>query len=265
MRPGEMLDIYKHPIGAIGFIVMRMLERLERLGNQQAVEIARRAREKQKKANALQYDWEQQKKEDPITNEEAQQLDDRIDATLTSLKTGAEVFTTIEQQTEQKQLAEEFLDGLFADGVYPITSQRFTVQHSMVDHLVSRLDGEFSEHVDRLNLRALVDQLARLNDEFGEALRFDIEQVEYAEVEAAYDEAEEAFHKLLIQVMCDYKDDLETFDEVIAPFKEQEERTRRMLKRRANLPEIDPETGEPIDETEPTSGEEGEPDDEPPN
>jgi hypothetical protein len=265
MRPGEMLDIYKHPIEAIGFIIMRMLEILKRLGNQQAIEVAERALEKQEKASALKYDWEQQKTQDPVTNEGAQEIDDRIDATLTNLKKGAEVFASVERETEQKKLAEEFLDGLFADGVYPITSLPFAEQYVTVRELLRRLNGEFSEHVDRLNLRTLVDQLERLNDEFGEVLEYDIDQVEYAEVEAAYEEAEEAFHKLLIQVMCDYKDDLETFDEVIAPFREQEERTRRMLKRRANLPEIDPETGEPVEEVEETSDDDGESEGEQPN
>jgi hypothetical protein len=250
--PTEMVlrAMYKYPLNAIGFIVLRMFEILQEVGNQEALEAARKARTKFERASELRYDWEQTKNESPVTNEGAQAIDDEIDVTLTHLKKGAETFTALKAQTEEKELAEEFLDELFAEGVYPITSQPFAEQYTTVRHLLQRLNGRFAEHVEKLNLTTLVDQLEELNQQFADAIKFDVEQVTYDEVQAAEAEAEEAFHKMLIRVMCDYKDDLETFHQIMAPLHEQRARMKRLLKDRANVPPIDPESGEPRDPNE---------------
>jgi hypothetical protein len=243
----EWLSIYQLPIGAIGFCIAQMLIILRRLGNQEAIELAEKADKKHDVAAQLKYDWEQLKEQDPVASEGTREVDDRIDRTLSLIHQGAEVYTGLEGSSRKKQLADEFVDELFPSGVFPITSMSFTEQHDAVVTLTDRLNGEFSEHVDELELRPLVDQLENLNDEFGDLLEADADRVVYDEVEAAYKEAEEAFHRLIVQVMGDYADDMETFNEVMAPVHKQTELMRRHLQRRGSAPPIDPETGEPVE------------------
>ncbi len=243
----EWLSIYQLPIGAIGFCIAQMMVILRTLGNQEAIELAEKADKKHDRAAQLKYHWEQQKEQDPVASEGARELDDEIDRTLSLIHQGAEVFTGLNEDSRQKELAEELIGELFPSGVYPITSMSFAEQHDSVEFLVERFDGEFEEHVDELNLRALVEQLRELNDEFGGKLRADTEQIVYDEVEAAHREAEEAFHQLIARLMADYANEMETFNEVMAPVHKQTELMRRHLKRRGSTPEIDPETGEPVE------------------
>jgi hypothetical protein len=224
-----------------------MLVILRRLGNQEAIELAEKADKKHSVAAQLKYDWEQQKQQDPVANDGARELDDEIDRTLSLIYQGAEVYTGIKAESRKSELADEFIDELFPSGVYPITSLSFAEQHDAVDTLLGRLNGEFTEHLEEMNLVELVDQLAELNDEFEELLEADADQVVYDEVEAAYREAEEAFHKVIVQVMGEYADDMETFNEVMAPVHKQTELMRRHLRRNGGRPAIDPETGEPVD------------------
>ena len=100
----------------------------------------------------------------------------------------------------------------------------------------------------------LVEQLESLNDEFGGRLEPHRDGVSYDEVETAYVELEDAFHRLLITVMHDYCTDMETLNEVLSPVQDQTERTRRHLTTRGSIPEVDPETGEPIENTGDGSG-----------
>jgi hypothetical protein len=254
-RIGELLALYQLALGAIAYCISGIRELLAELGNQKAVEIADKAMRKCDRARQLAYDWQQQKEEDPLSRPEAKEIDDKIDSTLSRLMQVAEAFADSNRENREARLADEMLEELFPSGVYPITSQPFDEQRYQVDGLLERLDGEFSEHVQALGLGPIVEELGELNEEFAEELDVTEDILEYKEVEAARTEAEDAFHRLIVKVLHDYGHDMETLNRILAPLHEQTERARRSLKRTGRIPEVDDETGEPINQPQ-----EGQPD-----
>lgn len=247
-RRGDWLDLYKFSLGSLMYCIRRMRELLAELGNTEAVEVADEAERVCKQARSIQYDWKVQKREDPLTNPEAKKIDDEIDSMLSNLLQAGEVFAEANPDSRQGKLAEEFLADLFPSGVYPITSQPFEEQYDSVRELLRRLNGPYTEHVEAMNLTGAVERLERLNEKFYEELSDTPDNVSYKEVRDARAEAHDAFHRLFIKVLHDYGDDLETLNEVLTPVHHQTERTRRSLKRSGKMPEVDPESGEPVDE-----------------
>jgi hypothetical protein len=247
-RLADLLALYQLALGAIAYCIRGIRDVLAELGNEKAVELADKAMEKCDRARQLQYDWEQQKEEDPLSRPEAAEIDNEIDATLSRLVTAAEVFAETNVETRQSRLADEFLEELFPSGVYPITSQPFDEQRYTVDGLLERLHGPFDEHVQAMSLTPVVDELEQLNRQFAEELDISGELLDYKEVEAARNDAEDAFHRLIVKVMHDYGHDMEQLNRILEPLKEQTERARRSLKRTGRIPEVDDETGEPVNQ-----------------
>jgi hypothetical protein len=229
---------------------MHLKEELEERGNEEAVQDAEEAIRLQERALTFEYDYDAQKNQDPMVHEGAQELDNRIDKTLSQLLQAAEAFAGLEAETRQQQLAEELIDELMPTGVYPITSKSFGEQHLAVDEMLGRLHSDFSEHVQVLSLDEIVDQLAELNEEFGEKVNRPGDTVTYDEVQAARAEAQDAFDRLLIKILHDYGDDLETLREILEPVHRQERQMKRSLRRTGEAQEVDPETGEPVEPNE---------------
>ena len=246
-RLADFLDLYKFSLGSIGYCVQQMRQTLSEIGNNEAVELADRAAQKHQAARAMEYDWEQQKKKDPLERKGTQEIDNRIDGTLSHILKTAEGYADLEVDRHKSQLADEFLEQLFPSGVYPITSKPFDDQHTTVNELIERLEGPFAEHVEAMSLGGLVEQLETYNERFGAELEPTRDSITYDEVQSAYTEAEDAFHQLVVQVMADYGGDTDQLNEVLSPLTEQTARTKRHLQSRGTMPEIDPETGEPVD------------------
>ena len=252
-RPGDPILNYSVGEELIKYAATEMRSILAELDRTVLIERTDLVLEKVERAIQLRYDYEHDKHDNPLAREEARKMDGRIDRTISSLKDGAEVFTNLEGDNEQKELAEELIEGLFSTGVAPITNQTYTKQHARVEELVGRLRGEYTPHIETLNLGAMVDQLEELNDQFGGFLNPDNDSVEYDEVQAASVEAEDEFHRLLIETMAEFADDLETLNRVFEPIFEQSERVQRHLQRTGSIPEGDPEQGAPA----PDGGSEG--------
>ena len=247
-RIGDWMGGYQMPIPSLKYSANKAVEVLRRLGNTEAVELAEQVLNVCDAAADVEYDWEQQKQNDPLTRPATQALDDEIDRTLSHLLQTIEAYAGLNGDGEPKEAAEELVGELFPSGVYPITSQPFNRQFESVNTLLDRLRGKFSGHVDVLNLEPMVSQLEELNEEFGEELDTAGEQVTYDQVEAARVEARDAFDKLFAKLMHDYADDMETFNRVIAGYQDQTRRIRRSMQRKGVMPEVDPETGDPVEE-----------------
>lgn len=256
-RLAEFIDLYQFSLGSIAYCIGEMRTTLEELGNEEALARAEKAKKACDRARQLQYDWDQQKKKAPLEREGAERLDNEIDNLLSGLLQTVEPFAEFEVETDKQRRARELLDQLFPEGVYPITSKQFEDQHVAVNELLDRLDDSFSKHVETLGIGDLVDRLRELNDEFGETLSGEADGVDYSEVEASFTAAQDAFHGLLVQVLADYTDDMATLNRVMEPVLEQRKRTARHMKRRGTKPEVDPETGEPVDSGESPGGAEG--------
>ncbi len=244
-RLAELLDLYQLSLGSILFVLDRLEEMLRARGDEEALEYLEQAREKVRRGVALRTRWDQQKHTDPMDRSGTHELDARIDRMISSLVEMVEANTDLSSAPERSRLAEEFIDDLFPRGVFPLTSQKYVEQHVHVDAFVDKIREEYAEHIEVLGVEPLVDEIEKLNDEFGELLEPDRDRVEYDEVEAAYVEAEDVFHRLLINVLDGYADDMEDLNELLEPLFFQIEQTRRHLKRRGSVPDVDPESGEP--------------------
>jgi hypothetical protein len=242
-RISVVLKILQLSLGAIAYCLSQMEPMLRELGNDEALQRLEQAREAHEVARGIKYDWKQQKRQAELARKGAVELDNEIDQTLSTLQKALEAFADLNGESERKRLAEELLGELFPSGVYPITSQSFDVQQDDVDELLERLRGPFAEHVQKLGVQEHVDQLAELNQEFGEKLDMDNDEISYDQVQAKYKEAEDAFHGLLVKVLSDYHDDMETLNEVLEPVRKQSKRARRNAQRRGGPQE----SGEPVD------------------
>jgi hypothetical protein len=247
-RLAIFLALYKYSLGSLKYILTRTRERLEELGNQEAIELVDEALEKHEIAVDADYQWNQTKREDRLKRQGTVKLDDKIDETLSSILNVVEGFTKMPDGSEQCDCAEEIIEEFFPEGVYPVTSMPFDDQHTHVDGLVRRMREDYPDHMEELNLTGLVDRLDELNEEFGRKLD-PVGGVEYDEVQAAYTEAEDAFHRAFVNILDAYSDDMETLNYVLEPLMEQRELTRRYQKRRGSVPPVDPESGEPVEET----------------
>lgn len=246
-RLAEIFDFYRFGLGALTYCVTQMRDTLERLGFEKGVEYADRAKQRLDEAADKKYAYKQDQTREPLERQEgAQEIDDEIDQSLSNLLQGLQVFTSLPEGTEKRTLAEEVIEDLFPEGVYPITSETFHNQNLMVDKVTNRLRNDYQRHLQTLGLTEIVDQIEDLNTEFTGLLEPENEGVDYDEVRAAHTEAEDAFHRLVAVVIGEYTDDMETLNEVMRPVLEQTERTRRHMKRRGTVPPADPESGESV-------------------
>lgn len=246
---GILIDLYQLSLGALIYCITRMQQTLDELGDSKGLQLAEEAAQKHERARRLEYDWEKQKERDPLRREGTVEIDNEIDSTLNHFVQMAEGYANVETNTELTELADELIEELFPTGIFHITSKPFDEQHTTVNELIDRLRTDYQEHVQKLNLTPIVDRLDELNEEFGEGLDPREDAIEYDQVEAATVEAREAFYRLVGYVIGEYGGDMETFNEIMAPVAEQQERTRRYFQRRGTVPNIDPESGEPVDET----------------
>lgn len=244
---GDALTTYRHTPGSMQYCSKMMRVHLDALGNDEAIVRLEDAEAKSSEAREKKYDWDQEKRADPMQRTDSRKWDARVDTSLSGLASAPEPYTTLDGDSEVKRLATEFINELFPAGVRPITSQRYEDQHAAVNELLQRVDNDFTEHVDKLGLGPLVDQLERFNQRYGESLADEDEGVTYSDVKAATAAAQDAFHKLLIKVIHDYMDDVETLNRVLKPFFQQEERLRRHYQRSGGPPSVDPDTGEMTD------------------
>jgi hypothetical protein len=243
----DLTSIYQFPLGALMYCIVRIREMLQALNDSKAVEECDEVEAKIERARTIQYDYEKQKNRDSMRRQGAEKIDNQIDQTLSSISSIVEEFASVDGG-ETGRRADEMRQDLFPSGVFHITSKPFDEQHLTVDELLGRLNGEYAEHVEKLNLRTTVDRLEELNKEFGDMLEPASEHIEYDEVRAAKVEAEEAFNLLVARIMADYGEDMETFNRIMKPVREQSEWARRQYRRRGTVPPVDPETGEPVDQ-----------------
>jgi hypothetical protein len=246
-RPADTSAMYSFSLGALLFMLGKLLTILEELGDDDGMALAEEARHKAEQAQMLQYDWEKQEQGDPLALRGGRELDAKIDDTLGSLSDSVRSYAEIETDSELTRLANELVEDLFPNGVFHITSKPYESQHATVSQLTGRMRDDYAEHIEELRLEPIVSRLEELNAEFGELLDSAGDDVQYDEVQQAKVEAEDKFHMLIGHLLCTYGDERETFQRVMAPINEQSRRTRRQIQRRGSIPPVDPESGEPVE------------------
>lgn len=257
--------IYELTPSAIGYVARQVREKLVQEGApQEIVDRTDECEETATSAQRAQYDWRQKKKAEPRRENRASKIDAKLDQSVSSLFKGLKTQLDLPPDSTRHQLAREVIDDLFPEGVYPITSLRYEDEHGAVQVMLNRLDAKYSQHISQLGLDEHVALVTDLNDKYGEVLTHtDDSHLTYADVRAARKEANARYRELLVVILAEYVDDDEARARVTGPVRSQNEWTARYYKRRGESPEVDPETGDPVDGDVPPEGDEDEREDEP--
>ncbi len=255
-RIGEMLGLYEFDTQSILYASRQVKSRLEPYGNARLEDLVDEALQLTDVAADRELDWDSRKDATPQNRAEATRTDNRIDKTLSAIHQVIVTRAQLGPESEQGRMAREMRSELFPSGVYPLTSPRFQRQHMHVEKLLERLEGPFSEHVDVLGLGQFVEQLAELNETFGDQIETGgDDEVTFDQVREARVEARDAFHRVVFAIFGDYCKEPETREDLFAPIRAQNERIGRYIDRRGETPTVDPDSGEPTDPTRNGDGE----------
>jgi hypothetical protein len=135
--------------------------------------------------------------------------------------------------------------------VFVTTSLRYEDQKAAVDELIERMRTEFAAEIVKLALEPFVAQLELVNADYGARLSgVKTNAVTYDQVQQAHRAGLHAYFKVILHIWNDYIDDPETRAKLLAPIDEQDARVSAYYRRSGVAPEVDPETGEILDEDE---------------
>lgn len=250
-RIGEHFDYYKFPVGARVYALRQM--KSNPLVKQEAdveseIDAAIDVNEVASERN---FDWRQLKKKESFARSGAREVDQMLDRAVSDTYRLVDAQASLQGGSQESELAAELEEDLFPQGVAPITSLPYVEQHEAVNRLLERLAIHYQDHVSRLNLRAHIDRVGELNDEYGELLdTTDAEGLTYDEVREARKKGEDAFYRALIAVYAAFMHDMDKLRDVLEPVEIQNERLRRHYQRRDTSPDVDPESGEVIESEE---------------
>jgi hypothetical protein len=243
------LGYYHSSIGSRIFVLTKTRPKAEKLGNKRLVGKIDLGLKAYRIAATMRLKYVMQRDTDRTARNGAVRVDADLDATLGDLFEFFELHANRRRESAQKTAAQAIVKHLFPSGVFPITSSQYDEQHSLITTLIKALKRDHAKELDILHARDLLDDLDAVNTKFGEAL--DIlgrDTVSYADTQAQRTLADEEFKKVTLIIHADYCDDDATRADLLKAIEAQDARTGRYFKRRGVAPEIDPDTGEIIED-----------------
>jgi tetratricopeptide (TPR) repeat protein len=250
----SFFDLYDLTPSARLHVVRKVLDVLDEVGAEDAL-VARAEACAQICARAMNrtYDWRQRKSLAAQSKSTSTELDARLDRALSNTLKFLEVAGDLPEGHPQQGAAAKVIEDLFPEGVFPITSLPYEDQLGAVEIVLQRLDEDYQDEVELLHMGPHVERLQQAFDAFEEALTYlDGNPLTYDMVLAARTEAAEAYHKLVASLLVAYIDNDATRARVLRPVITQNDWTARYYRRRGTSPEVDPDSGEPIDGDVPT-------------
>ena len=197
---------------------------------------------------------------------ETTDIDNRLDQLLTGVRNTLMTFIqALSQGDPRREAAERFVDGVFPQGVYPITSLPFIDQLAAIEDLLDRIAADFSAEVALLSISHLIALIAEVTDEYREALDQGPSRLDYATVKAAQDRGQDFLLAIVAMALgAFYRIDDPAHNDareaLLAPIMDQQEAIREYLRARRPVEDVDPDgDGEPIPAPEPEPMPEPEP------
>ncbi|RVU43101.1 hypothetical protein EA187_12870 [Lujinxingia sediminis] len=244
---GDTLNLYKQGIGSMLFCLDDLGPKAAARSFDALIDRINTSRNLCEHARKLDYDWQQSKLSGPAKRNEAMKTDVKIDRTLGQIFTIAQTFATGETDSPQRAAGQRITQSVFRKGVFPITALKYEDQHASVHELSHRLQNELAGDIDTLGLSGMVANLVEFNDLFGQQLSVHDNVLTFDMVQAARQEAEESFARVVLLALALTMDDLAARSELLSAVRDQQERTARYRRRRSTMPVVDAETGEIID------------------
>jgi hypothetical protein len=187
----------------------------------------------------------------------ALELDNRLDRLVSAIYNNAHGFVrSLEPDAPEAKQANELLSNLFPRGVADITNKAFEDEAAAVQLLLKDLRGRFAPHSRALGLTALVTQLAQVHDAFSSALgQTAPTRVSHDEVTATENATQELLAGLIVSISAKHRGTDPTVvarrTELLAPILDQDERILDSLRRRRPVSDVNPETGQEVDDPPP--------------
>ncbi|QDG50702.1 hypothetical protein FIV42_08160 [Persicimonas caeni] len=244
------LGYRKSSVGSREFVLKKTRPIAEDLGNERLVEKIDLGLDKYRTAATLRLKYLMQRDTNRSARNEAVKLDVDVDNTVSDLFGLIELHANRRRESDKKKAAQRIMKRVFpSGGVFPITSSQYDEEHALINTLVDELEQNFADEIDLLDARDLLEDLETVNAEFGKALDIiDRDVVTYAELQAQIEDAEDAFNKVMLIIHADYCDDDATRQKLLEAAEAQDARTAAYYRRRGVPPEVDPDTGEPIED-----------------
>ncbi len=256
---GDWLEAYQQKTGSRQYVLDRMSERSDDYEDPRLEEMLAVAIRRTKKCAEFEYAWTRTKDSQTSARRGAAETDNAIDRTISTIHQVAKAMADTPGECDEKSCSKKLLAEVFPNGVFPITSKSFEEQRMHVAELIDELNSEYRDEIETLGLESQVETLESLYETFDEQLDLaDHEEVTFDEVQAARVEAREAYHRVLAVVLGNYCDDPEALNDLMEPVIHQQKKIARYVRRRGEIPEVDPESGEPSDPSEPTEPQDGE-------
>lgn len=200
----------------------------------------------------LDWNWEAFKLKESV--DPIKELDGRLDQTVTAVRDGA-VNQAKGARPDDDIVAKvnEFLGQVFPAGVQAITQAPYVEELDKVELMLSKLGGELAATVVEFGLGRQVARLAELAVEYRAALENRPERMSFDEVREARAIGQNNLLSIVAMIVNEYWDDrnpehLSARSALLAPILEQIAAVRAYLSARRAVRDIDPDTGEVLDE-----------------
>ena len=201
----------------------------------------------------LEFAYEQSRDNHSSARGRAAQLDNQLDAQIVAIRDLATARGTGDEGDPVVAASERLLEVVFPRGVSAIIHQEFEVQLGRMHIMIEQFRNDLAEEVSLLGIEREISRLERLIEEFrAELSKSNRPVVTYDQVEAARNELHEYASMIRILILAEYagldEDSAHKRESLLAPLTEQEERVLEAQRRRRRLSDVNPETGEEVDE-----------------
>ena len=206
------------------------------------------------KTSGMEQQWSQSKKVSTARGRSFE-LDSKIDALLGALFAILTHNATVLDAGDAVAIAsKEIISRLFVEGVHPIIVLPFEEQLMMNTELLKRLNGDLADAADKAGVKNYVDKLVEHNTEFRtELAKKSDKEIEFNALEAARSRGNLYLRQIVALVLGIHHqitpEAAEARKALLTPILEQCDRIRQARKGRRSPPDVDPDTGEELQET----------------
>lgn len=248
----QYFDFYEFTTGRRLFALRAIVALAESLGEQEIADSAREAVEFNEEVRETEQQWARERNVDQSVRVAADKLDDVVDRTVggfhTRLKSDVQTFPA---DTPLGKKARELKRKAFPEGAAAVINQAFEDELSTLEQMNKLLAKMRASHVEPLGHGAVVDRIADLTVEYAEALEAPkTRKLDFKNVRAMRLQGQEHMLRVAAKIVGQFNGespgDAETRQKLMLPIVEQNERIGDYYRRRRQVPDIDPDTGEDV-------------------
>ncbi len=205
------------------------------------------------RAVRVEFSYEQSRADNSDARGKAVELDNRLDAQIGAIQSLVAARKVGDEDDPVVKAARRVLEVVFPRGVAPIIHQSFEVQLGIMKVMLETFDGDLASEVELLGIEREVQRMGQLVEAFEEELATaEANVTTFDEVREARELLHEYVAIVVGQVIAAYPSLDETAtrerESLLAPLNDQQERVAADYRRRRRVTDVDPDTGEELQE-----------------